>query len=433
MDFSYRYTAEQQGFRAEVSTWLDRNTPPSADALLDSPQRTKELRALVRKLGLRGWPAPSEPTASGGADLDPDLAVVLLEEMNRRGLLPLIEGEAQSLRSALARWGHSDDPTVASLTTGERTVWRHRIVVSPQPEGPPVLDPNSVGISAVSDADGYILNGTGYFTGIGATPDILWTVALVQPTQHTPSPSMGEGWGEGEIQNPTQHTPSPSMGEGWGEGEPLSLLIDPNTPGISHPRSRTLSPSSPRPVHFQNVWVLKSDALGPEGEGHRVIATRVSLDPHADLPTWVERETEALLDYATTTDSEGRPLSADPIRARILVEAYIASRVERLLRMSAKWAEQAPKDSSADSPEDTSEAESLASLWRRTAASGLSDAAQQVVGPLALLSEEDPNAPADGRFSRLVRRELAERPEAPAGDPDRDSLAARLNLTGPKR
>ena len=79
--------------------------------------------------------------------------------------------------------------------------------------------------------------------------------------------------------------------------------------------------------------MLRSDALGPEGEGHRVASVRVSLDTGADLPSLVEFETDALLEYARSTKSEDRPLSADPIRARLLVEAYIASRVARLLRM----------------------------------------------------------------------------------------------------
>ena len=89
-------------------------------------------------------------------------------------------------------------------------------------------------------------------------------------------------------------------------------------------------------MRFDDVWVLRSDALGTEGEGHRVVSARVSFDPHADLPSWVEFETHALLDYARAAESDGRPLGSDPILARLLVEAYIASRVARLLRMRAR-------------------------------------------------------------------------------------------------
>ena len=48
--------------------------------------------------------------------------------------------------------------------------------------------------------------------------------------------------------------------------------------------------------------MLRTDSLGPEGEGHRVLSTRVTLDPRADLPSWVESETDALIDYAREND-----------------------------------------------------------------------------------------------------------------------------------
>ena len=146
------------------------------------------------------------------------------------------------------------------------------------------------------------------------------------------------------------------------------------------------------------------------------MSARVSLDPHADLPSWVEFETHALLDYARAAESDGRPLGSDPIRARLLVEAYIASRVARLLRMRAGQ----------DSREGSDAA--LASLWRRRAAAELSETVGQVVGPAALLSPDDPRSPASGRFDRLRRRELAERDAEPTGDPDRETLASELGL-----
>ena len=165
-----------------------------------------------------------------------------------------------------------------------------------------------------------------------------------------------------------------------------------------------------RPVRFDDVWVLRTDALGPEGDGHRIISAQVSLDPNADLPGWVETETDALLDYARATESGGKPLGADPIRARILVEAYIASRVSRLLRMRANW------ERSQDG--EVERAHALDSLWRRATASELSNTAQQVVGPHALLSSDDPQSADAGRFERLSRRELAEREQ---GDVDREA------------
>ena len=390
MDFSYEYTAEQQRFRAQVSGWLNANVPDDMDALIDSPYGASTLAGLSIELGRKGWLAPSEPTDSGGAGLSPDQTVVILEELNRRGLLWLVEGETQALRCAIGNWDSANSKTglVRPLATGQKTVWQHRIGLSPQPDGDIGLDPDSVGITATPDADGYILNGTGIFTtGHGTRPDILWAAALVQP--------------ESNSQNDLP--------------EPVCLLIDANSDGIAYPSARMLIPTAPAPVNFHDVWVLRTDALGPEGEGHRVLSTRVTLDTRADLPSWVESETDALIEYARENE-----LGADPIRAKLLVEAYIASRVSRLLRMQAALLEQNTAEIGTAAP--------LASLSQRVAASELSDTATQVVGPAAMLAAADPRAADAGRFDRISRRELSERESGSTGDPNREAIASALEL-----
>ena len=390
MDFSYHYTTEQQDFRRTVREWLDRNVPENADALYDAVEGATVLTRLSREIGDMGWLAPSESAENGGAALSADLTVVVLEELNRRGLLSLVQGEVQSLRTALVGWGTEAQRRrlVRVLSRGKRTVWRHNVSVSQRLDGSAALDHDSVGLVATPDADGYIVNGSGMFRGLAATPDVLWTVALVESEDS--------------------------------ESLPVCLLVDAATEGITFTSPRTLSPMAARSVRFDDVWVLRTDALGPEGEGHRVIGTQVSLDPNADLPGWVETETDALLDYARRTESGGKPLSADPIRARILVEAYIASRVSRLLRMRAGWERSQNGESE--------QADALASLWRRAAGSELSDTARQVVGPRALLSSDDPASADAGRFERLSRQELADRE---ARDVGREGLAAEIGMGDP--
>lgn len=387
MDFSYQYSSEQEEFREAVSRWLDDNAPANSDALFDFPEGAVALDKLSRVIGEMGWLAPSESSEHGGAALSADLTVVVLEELNHRSLLSLVQGEAQALRMALIAWGTEAQRAglVQSLSRGKRSVWRHDVSVSPRPDGAAVLDHDSVGLSATPDADGYIVNGVGMFRGLGNMPDILWTVALVHPEESEPLP--------------------------------VCLLVDATTEGVTFTSPRTLSPMAARPVRFDDVWVLRTDALGPEGDGHRIISAQVSLDPNADLPGWVETETDALLDYARATESGGKPLGADPIRARILVEAYIASRVSRLLRMRAGWERSREGESE--------KADALASLWRRATASELSDTAQQVVGPRALLSAADPQSADGGRFERLNRRELAERE---SGDSGQETLAAEIGM-----
>lgn len=380
MDFSYKYTAEQDAFRADVVEWLNRNAPADGSALFDSPDDSDALRELTLRLGRAGWLAPSEAKRNGGAGLSADLTVVALEELNRRGLLRLVEDEAQALRTALTVWDARPDAVrIRSLATGALTAWRQTVALSPAADGGVRMDPDSVGIEAEPDADGYILNGAARFTGAADRPDILWTVALVQP-----------------------------------DGAPVCLLVDASADGILRPTRRALASTAPRIVKFEDVWVLKTDALGDEGDGHHVLSTRVSLDPSADLPSWVERDTDALIEFAR---EDG--VSQDPIRARMLVEAYIASRVSRLLRMRASFVEQV--GAAGGSTQGTA----LSALWRRQSATALADAAGQVVGPRALLASGDPRAVDGGRYERLGRRELAERE---AGDAEREWLAEEVIL-----
>ena len=383
MDFSYEYTGEQEAFRAEVAGWLERNAPADGSALFDAAagsEGANTLRDLTLGLGRMGWLAPSEASENGGAGLSADLTVIALEEMNRRGLLRLVEDEAQALRTALtALRSRPDAALVRSLATGRLAVWKHQIALSPTADGV-WLDADSVGVEAATDADGYILNGSARFVGSAGAPGILWTVALVQP------------------------------GEAPARPMPVCLLVDAASDGVAIERGRALAPTAPRVVKFEDVWVLKTDALGEEGEGHRVLSTQVSLDPRADLPSWVERDTNALIEFAR---EDG--VSQDPIRARMLVEAYIASRVARLLRMRAAFAER----------DGDGSAEALAGLWRRRAATELADMAGQVVGPRGLLTADDPRAVDGGRYERMGRRELAERE---AGDAERERLAAGLGM-----
>ena len=96
------------------------------------PERLTSV-SYVTLLGTKGWLAPGEPDDLGGAGLSPDLTVIVLEEMNRRGLLSLVDGEAQALRSALIAYGTPAQRStlVRDLALGQRTVWRHAIAVSP--------------------------------------------------------------------------------------------------------------------------------------------------------------------------------------------------------------------------------------------------------------------------------------------------------------
>jgi alkylation response protein AidB-like acyl-CoA dehydrogenase len=382
VDFGYRYTQDQQGFRQEVITWLDATLPRGVQDLRESgPDGRNAQDEFRRKLGARGWLAPLDSQNLGGGGLSPDENVVLLEELNRRHVLIFLQDASLALRTALLDCGSDAqrDRLVRPLAAGEVTVWRQRSL------GGQPLDPDAVGVTALPDADGYILSGQATFSGSGPSPSLLWTLALVE-------------------------SDSP------GQPAAASFLVPPTLDGMEIATPRTLADDAFLLVSFDRVWVPRSDQLGDDGAV--VMRAVVSRAPGADLPTTLEAETDALLDYV-----RGAPLSAGPIGQQLLVEAYISSRVMRLLRMRAGWLD--------ESSQGDGHERAAAARWEERASQRLSEVVQQVVGVYAQLDENDPRAVAAGRFERLQRAELAARSDG-VGDGSPEALiAAALALVNP--
>jgi alkylation response protein AidB-like acyl-CoA dehydrogenase len=379
MDFAYRYTQDQEGFRREVIAWLDATLPRGVQDLRPSgPDGRRAQDEFRRKLGARGWLAPLDSQDLGGGGLSPDENVVLLEEFNKLGVLFFLEDASLALRTALLDCGSDAqrDRLVLPLAAGEVTVWKQRSV------GGHPLDPDAIDLTAVPDADGYILSGQATFSGSGPSPSLLWTLALVE-------------------------SDSP------GRPAAISFLVPPTLDGIEIATPRTLADDAFARVSFDRVWVPRSDQVGDDGAA--VMRAVVSRAPMADLPTTLEAETDALLDYA-----RGAPLSAGPIGQQLLVEAYISSRVMRLLRMRAGWLD--------ESSQGDGHEEAVAARWEERASQRLSEVVQQVVGVYAQLDESDPRAVAGGRFERLQRAELTARSDG-VGDGSPEALiAAALGL-----
>ena len=85
---------------------------------------------------------------------------------------------------------------------------------------------------------------------IAAAKELIVHIVRDEQPSHTPSPSTGEGWGEGDSPAvgadprvrplPGSQTPSPLTGEGWGEGDTPAVGADPRVRPL--PGSQTPSP-----------------------------------------------------------------------------------------------------------------------------------------------------------------------------------------------
>jgi alkylation response protein AidB-like acyl-CoA dehydrogenase len=94
-----------EAFRTDARAWLDENVPASLrgnpdavlDAVMSGDKPTGDLELWRRRMGEKGWGAPTWPKAYGGGGLSPAEARVLSQEMAAMGVANPIVGMGTSM------------------------------------------------------------------------------------------------------------------------------------------------------------------------------------------------------------------------------------------------------------------------------------------------------------------------------------------------
>lgn len=371
MDFRYHYSDDQERFRREVRSLLDRSlsgvsiTPPFDLAPADSP---------ISLLSRQGWL---------DASLDPDRRVVLLQELERAGLRQTVQ-QAGGILDAAGEHGSADQrrTLLSAIASGQLTCW----MASPSSEG--AVDPTRTPVETLRDGDDYILDGSDMFSGppvgvgaaagLDASPDFLWVQAVSGPEGPSPVVSV--------------------------------FLIPASLDGVSVSMPRRLNTGAERLITFEKVRVPPHCLLGGENDGW-MLGSLLRSDELEPLPPLPDDEGLAqLLDYARETRHEGESLANEPNYQQLLMEACINSRLAALFRTRDAWMNETGQ-------ELTYHDAQTRELQRRTVRR-LAEIARKVAGMYALLDADDPRAPASGRFERLQRLAVADIPpeSAVAGD-----------------
>ena len=387
MDFTYKYTEDQQHFRREVRCWLKTHLPedlqdPSGSLMLNSAG-WETCAALRERLGAKGWLAPQEPLNRGGQCMNPADTTVLFEELEVRGLGWLWE-ETDDILRAIGRFeAQCDGEKPATAIAGGRIgIWRSQV------DPLDALDPSIGGVQVTRDADDWILDGEGLFIGRDPAPGYLWTLAVHDFGGH-PEQALS------------------------------AFLIPLHLDGISiHPVRRV----SPQPVHrvcFDQVRVPPHYLVGREKEGWH-LARSAFLSPPITVQTPAQDTLlDDLLDHAKTTTVQGVSIAAEPNRQQLLMEAYINSGIQRLFRMRDIWM----RSTGAALPYHTAQTR----LWERRSALRLSEITREVMGVYALMDHRDARAPKSGRFELQQRLTLAD--SSSAAENDSNIIAQALGLT----
>ena len=231
--------------RAEVRAWLGENVPQDMDLPGADENITPELEAWTlefrRKLGQKGWLAPSWPKYFGGGGFSAQVGAAIMQEVNRLRLPPL--SVSMTFLVPMRAWGTEEQKERWLVPTlrGELTISQL------QSEPSTGTDLATQHTTAIRDGDDYIVNGEKGFTSEPLTPDYLFSIVTTDP--------------------------------GGPKYENLSmLLISAKGPGVTINRRQSLIGRTMRSFEFKDVRVPVVDVIGGEGGGWEVAQTLLDVE-----------------------------------------------------------------------------------------------------------------------------------------------------------
>ena len=244
MDFRSPYTAEQQAFRAAARAWLVEHFPrdlrvPRDGSPLDSENQAK-VKDFRRKLGEKGWLAPSWPRELGGGGLTAGFDIVIMEEMRN---LPLPSmGDNNRWVPAMMVWGTPEQKLrfIPPCLRGETITWQ--CFNEPQSGS----DFASVSSRAVQTEGGWLISGEKAFITGRFDPDYLITLANTAPDRPRRA-NLGV------------------------------FMVDANSPGLEI-RTMRLLMGSERRVYFDEVFVPDDCRVGPAYQGWEIAMSVIEAE-----------------------------------------------------------------------------------------------------------------------------------------------------------
>ncbi|MDA1100231.1 MAG: acyl-CoA dehydrogenase family protein [Proteobacteria bacterium] len=299
MDFGF--SEENERFRAEVRAFLAAHVSAEvvqemhdADAGADVGPLTK---ALIRKIGDRGWIGMSWPAAYGGRDADIIDQYVFEEEL-ARARVPLNLGNFIEQAPAIMQAGTEAQKKyfLPRLVRGEVTF----ALGYTEPSGG--TDLASLKTRAVADGDGFVINGQKVFTTRAERSSHIYLMARTDP-------------------DAAKH-------------EGISIFLVPmDTPGITVRPLWTLPGGRTNEVFFDNVRVAKDTLLGEKNGGWHIGASALNLGRAGARRYCIYVSPfEDLLEYLRE-DEIGQEIASDAAVQDRVAELYCEAQVARLFTM----------------------------------------------------------------------------------------------------
>ncbi|RIV81954.1 hypothetical protein D2V17_16310 [Aurantiacibacter xanthus] len=363
MDFTY--TDEEHRFRLELRAWLATALPEGWGETVFEPEDEEE-RYLFRrdwdkKLSSGRWAGINWPVEYGGRGATLVERGIFAEEMARA-----------KAPESLNIIGHNLAGT---------TILHHGSQAQKDRFLPPIIaneefwcqgfsEPNagsdlaSVRTKAVRKGDKYVVNGQKIWTSYAQYSQ--WCFALVRTDPDAP------------------------------KHKGLSfLLIDMSSPGISIRPLRQISGESEfNETFFEDVEVPVENLVGQENDGWRIAMTTLAYErgPEDCLGRQVrfKQELEKLLEVCAAEPTANGVLADDPVVRQKLGRSIVEVEAMRLVALKSFSRILAGDERGPDA--------SVIKLYWSHAAQRMNEAALDILGPAAVLSEGDDDAMAGGRF-----------------------------------
>ena len=354
MDFKYRYTPEQEAFRAEVRTWLEANIPEAMRDPVDRLDISEEFYWFWREMNkkIAEWRYPTYPTEYGGGGLSGEHETIILEEFALARVPRAFTN--QYVFPMLLVWGTEDQKQkfLTPLIKGETIAFQN------------FTEPNagsdlaSLQSKAVRDGDDWVISGQKTFVSGMGDPDWLFGPIITDP-------------------DAPRH-------------QNLGFFMVPYpTPGLELQRLNLLTGHDQIFVFMDGVRVPGDHLIGGVNDGWKVTQTTLELE-HGGRGAAYQRDEalENLLDYTWNTKQNGHTLGDDPVLQQLAMDAYIDSQVNRLF--------QGRNYSMYQSRQEMSYEGSQSDYQKKTFALRNADRARDILGMYSVLGVREPRAPFQG-------------------------------------
>ena len=309
MDF--KFTEDEEVFRLEVRQWLKQEIPQKWIELDPGIwEETEESWALARKfqrkLGQKGWLAPSYPKEYGGLELSHMKRLILAEELaySRAPLSIEVEVTVNWVAPSIILFGTEKQKKdyVSSVAKGDI------IFCLGYSEPNAGSDLASLQTRAVEVGDEYVINGQKTWCSYGHLADYCWLAARTDPDA-----SKHEG---------------------------ISIfIVDMKTPGITiRPLINILNRHSFNEVFFDDVRIPKESLVGQKNKGWYQLVIALDFERSSiGYAAANQRLIEELIKYAKETTRSGEPLANDPLIRNELAQLAVENEVARMMAYRIAW------------------------------------------------------------------------------------------------